>query len=221
MRYPCCKQPERFAPLAATLITTCRDANAVQRLCNAGPVPARGHLRRAPARGQAGGAAEAPWRPGGAKAGRSRAEWRGIGRVAFGRLRRRAMRLPFPGASNLHGSGSGRGYTTISFFNEMYDGDAVRPGLWSGHGLGAQDAARGDRPEEGRGRGAVPPHRHHLRGLWRGRRPRAADPVRHDAAGVRRARMAQAGARHQAARAGAERVSLRRLSPRRDHPRRA
>ena len=71
-----------------------------------------------------------------------------------------------------------------------------------------------DRPEEGGGRGAVPAHRHHVRGLRRRRQHRAADPVRHDAARLHRARVAQARARRQAARAGAERVPVRRLSPR-------
>ena len=40
-----------------------------------------------------------------------------------------------------------------------------------------------------RGRAAVPPHRHHLRGLWRGGVDRAADPVRRHPAHPRRSRM--------------------------------
>ena len=48
-------------------------------------------------------------------------------------------------------------------------------------------AARGDGDAAAAGRAVLPPHRHHLRGLWRPRRGRAADPVRHRPAHPRRA----------------------------------
>ena len=56
------------------------------------------------------------------------------------------------------------------------------------------------------GRAAVPPHRHHLRGLWRQRSHRAADPVRHHPAGDDQAGMARPGARPRAARDRAQRL---------------
>ena len=63
------------------------------------------------------------------------------------------------------------------------------PSLCPAAGLGAVDAGRTAHLETGRGRGPVPPHRHHLRRLRRGRRSRPADPVRHVPARLRRRRM--------------------------------
>ena len=65
-------------------------------------------------------------------------------------------------------------------------------------------------------RAAVPPHRHHLRGLWRGRRPGAADPVRHHPAHPVGAGMGHAAPRARAARQGAQRLPPRHLRPPRD-----
>ena len=69
-----------------------------------------------------------------------------------------------------------------------------------------------------RSRELLPPHRHHLQRLWRGRRRRAADPVRHGAAHHHRRRMAPAVARDRAAGARAQRLHARPLSPAGDHP---
>jgi hypothetical protein len=60
----------------------------------------------------------------------------------------------------------------------------------------------------------VPPHRHHLRRLWRRRGRGAADPVRHHPAHPDRRRMGPAGARPRAARQGAQRLPRRHLRPR-------
>ncbi len=76
------------------------------------------------------------------------------------------------------------------------------------------------RAQAARGGAAVPPHRHHLLGLYRGRRSRAAHPLRHHPARHRRRRMGGPAARPDAARAGAERLHRRRLSRARDPARR-
>ncbi len=225
MRHPCC-EPWGLRPLAATLITTACGKQTLRKRCASMRRCGQDRtVRPCPRRGPAVKSAAL-------RRGRSVAERREFAQCAGHLPRPRAPPRPRGkrDARNALAFSRGveftwrpvqRGSTTISFFNEMYDGDVAAPGLRSGHGLGAPDAARGDRPEEGGGRGAVPAHRHHLRGLRRGRRHRAADPVRHDAPRVHRARMAQARARRQAARPRAERLPLRRLPPRRDHPRRA
>ena len=74
-----------------------------------------------------------------------------------------------------------------------------------------------DRPEARGGGARFPPCRHHLCRLRRGRRHRAADPVRHRPAHHPRRRMAHARARAQAARARAQPVPARHLSRSR-HP---
>ena len=63
------------------------------------------------------------------------------------------------------------------------------PALWRTVALAAGGPARGARPPAARGRADLPAHRHHLRGLWRGRRAGAPDPLRRGAAHPRRRRM--------------------------------
>ena len=66
------------------------------------------------------------------------------------------------------------------------------------------DAHRTSRLPPRAGGAAVPPHRHHFRGLWREGRGRTADPLRHHSARHRCAGMDAAGGRPRAARQGAE-----------------
>ena len=61
------------------------------------------------------------------------------------------------------------------------------------------------------GRTVLPPHRHHLRGLWRQPVDRAPHPVRHHPAGADQARVVASRARAEAARRGAQRVPARPL----------
>ena len=83
------------------------------------------------------------------------------------------------------------------------------PGLWRAVALARGSAARRARLPAARGRASVPPHRHHLRGLWRSRRAGTADPLRrHPAHHVRR-RMAAAGKGPHPARQGAQCCSSR------------
>ena len=99
-------------------------------------------------------------------------------------------------------------------FDEMKGTDGeVRPGLFRTGQMARRCPARcSGLPPQG-SRAAVPPHRHHLRGLWRGRRPGAADPVRrHPAHPVGE------GMGHAAPRAGAARQGDQRLSPRHLRP---
>ena len=72
-------------------------------------------------------------------------------------------------------------------FDEMREPDGVRPPYRLVHEWLAKAPHERARAAPARGRAALPAHRHHLRGLHRGRRPRAADPLRHHAARARRA----------------------------------
>ena len=67
------------------------------------------------------------------------------------------------------------------------------------------------------GRGAVPPHGHHLRRLRRRGGHRAPDPLRHHPAHPERRGVAPARRRHRAARARAQRLHVRHLPPPGDH----
>ena len=72
-------------------------------------------------------------------------------------------------------------------FDEMKGTDgAVRPAYARAVALARRGAARRARLSPARGRAPVPPHRHHLRGLRRGRRAGAADPLRRHSAHPRR-----------------------------------
>ena len=86
---------------------------------------------------------------------------------------------------------------------------AALPGLCR---LARADRRVADRAEAGRGGARVPPRRHHVRGLRRGRRDRAPDPVRHRAADHSGGRVGDARAGLEAARARAQPVPRRRLS---------
>ena len=77
--------------------------------------------------------------------------------------------------------------------------------------LARQGAAARARAAPARGRAALPAHRHHLRGLHRGRRPGAADPLRHHPARDLPRRVGSPRPRARAARARAERLPPRRL----------
>ena len=96
------------------------------------------------------------------------------------------------------------------------DGRGVAPRLWRAVALARRGPARRARPAPARGRVPVPPHRHHLRGLRRSRRPGAADPVRRPAAHPGRRRMGPAARRARAARQGDQPLHPRRLRPPRD-----
>ena len=73
--------------------------------------------------------------------------------------------------------------------------------------------ARRPQRQAGRGRGPVPPHRHHVRRLRQRERRRAPHPLRHHPAHPLRLRVAAPAHRHRAARARAQRLHVRHLSP--------
>ena len=82
------------------------------------------------------------------------------------------------------------------------DGGADPAGLSGACRLAQPDSRRNPAAAPARGRTPVPPHRHHLRGLWRSRLHRAADPVRRDPARARGERMGHGAARARAAHQG-------------------
>ena len=88
-------------------------------------------------------------------------------------------------------------------FDEMNGTDGLtRPAYQELAGWLGQVPAEIAAAAPARGRAPVPPHRHHLRGLRRGRLDRAADPVRRDPARARGERMGHGAARPRAAHQG-------------------
>ena len=109
----------------------------------------------------------------------------------------------------------------VAAFDEMKGTDGgVRPGLWRVVALARGSSRRRARLPQARSRAVVPPHRHHLRGLWRSRRARTADPVRRHPAHHGRRRMAAPGKGPRPARQGAQSVPQGRLRRARDPARR-
>ena len=109
----------------------------------------------------------------------------------------------------------------VAAFDEMKGARRRRAaGLWRAVALARRGAARRARLPPARGRAAVPPHRHHLRGLRRGRRAGTADPVRRHPAHPVRRRMAAPGNGPRAARQGAQSVHQGHLRRARDPARR-
>ena len=82
--------------------------------------------------------------------------------------------------------------------------------------VAGRDQARRARLPPARGGAVVPPHRHHLRGLRRGRGAGAADPVRRHPAHPFGGRMGRAAARPGAARQGDQRLHQGHLRPARN-----
>ena len=97
------------------------------------------------------------------------------------------------GNADLHGT-SARTGAALSLRRDDRVGRRS-PALPARERMAREGAAARARAAAARGRAALPPHRHHLRGLLRGGRPRAADPLRRRPA---RARVAPSGTRSRA-----------------------
>ena len=87
---------------------------------------------------------------------------------------RARFRVSFPSWARAHGRGNHGGRVRRDEGHRR----GIAAGLQRAVALAVGAPARRPRLSPARGRAAVPPHRHHLRGLRRGRRPGAADPVR-------------------------------------------
>ena len=124
---------------------------------------------------------------------------------------------PGEGVQSPAGWGSAAG--ALGVRRDEGDGRRGPAGLFrAGQLAGRRPARRAGLPPQG-GRAAVPAHRHHLRGLWRGRRPGAADPVRRHPAHPGGEGMGHAAPRARAARQGDQRLSPRHLRPPRNSAR--
>src|SRR5229473_3168801 len=111
-----------------------------------------------------------------------------------------------------HGESAGSGDTGHGSRLRRDGGERELPGALRAHPpLDRGDADRGAVAQAARGRAVVPPHRHHLRGLYRGRRPGTAHPLRHRPARTRQRGVGAAVARTEAARARPQRLHPRRL----------